>query len=183
VDLQAPSDAARDRDVEIVYFRGFSSGGPGTNRGFPLRGIAPSGFVPFLFPGAAAMQIASGCTPGSSKCSVPIGGFTLWEASVETRFEVAGPFAVAVFCDAGDVSPHTAEFRFDHLHMSCGAGGRYDTPVGPIRLDIGYRIPPLQVLGFPNEQAVENADPSEPRPAVFFSSIPMAIAVGIGEAF
>ena len=32
-------------------------------------------------------------------------------------------------------------------HLSCGGGARYDTPVGPIRLDIGYRIPGLQYPG------------------------------------
>jgi len=37
----------QESEIEIVYFRGFYSGGPNTNRGFPLRGIAPFGFVPF----------------------------------------------------------------------------------------------------------------------------------------
>ena len=186
VDLQAPSEASRDRDVEIVYFRGFFSGGPGTNRGFPLRGIAPSGFVPFLFPGSAQAQIAMGCKMvGSNQvdCSTPIGGFTLWEASLETRFEISGPFSTALFCDAGDVSPHTANLRFDHLHLSCGTGARYDTAVGAIRLDIGYRIQPLQVLGYPGEGSAHFADPSEPQPPLFFNTVPLAIAIGIGEAF
>jgi outer membrane translocation and assembly module TamA len=184
VDLQAPSDAARDRDIEIVYFRGFFSGGPGTNRGFPLRGIAPSGYVPFFTPASASTQIAMGCNGASSSCTIPIGGFTLWEASVEARFEVAGPFATAIFCDAGDVSPRTANIRLDHLHLSCGAGARYDTPVGPIRLDIGYRIQQLQVLGFVDADKAHEADPSEPLPQrLFGTDAPMAISIGIGEAF
>jgi outer membrane protein insertion porin family/translocation and assembly module TamA len=37
--------------------------------------------------------------------------------------------------------------------MSVGTGARYDTPVGPIRLDLGYRIEPLQVLGYPDDYA------------------------------
>jgi outer membrane protein insertion porin family/translocation and assembly module TamA len=92
----------------------------------------------------------------------------------------------------GDVSPHIIgqgqALRLDHLHLSCGAGGRYDTPVGPIRLDIGYRIQPLQVLGYKNELDAFHADPSNGYQPTFFGSsthlgIPIAIAIGIGEAF
>jgi hypothetical protein len=54
--------------------------------------------------------------------------------------------------------------------------------VGPIRLDIGYRIPFLQVLGFPNEAAVAAHDPTEgTQPQIF--GVPLAISFGIGEAF
>jgi outer membrane translocation and assembly module TamA len=131
-----------DRDIEIVYFRGFFSGGPSSNRGFPLRGIAPHGVVPFLNPASAASQVALACVPGepgynAAQCSVPIGGFTLWEASIEMRFELSGPLGAAIFCDSGDVSAEPVDVRLTHLHVSCGAGARYDTPVGPIHPDIG----------------------------------------------
>jgi outer membrane protein assembly factor BamA len=178
---------AVDRDIEIVYFRGFFSGGPSSNRGFPLRGIAPHGVVPFLNPASASTQVALNCVPGRSgynqaECSVPIGGFTLWEASLETRFEVSGGLGAAIFCDAGDVSAQQADVRLLHLHLSCGAGARYDTPVGPIRLDVGYRVPFLQVLGFANEADVAAHDPTEgTQPAIF--GVPIAISFGIGEAF
>jgi outer membrane protein insertion porin family/translocation and assembly module TamA len=93
----------------------------------------------------------------------------------------------------GDVSPRqlgqSQAFRFDHLHLSCGIGARYETPAGPIRLDIGYRIQPLQVLGFPNETAAYNADHANGVQPTFFGTstpgtgLPIAIAVGIGEAY
>lgn len=176
-----------DRDIEIVYFRGFFSGGPSSNRGFPLRGIAPHGVVPFLNPASAASQVALACVPGekgynAAQCSVPIGGFSLWEASMEVRFELSGPLGAALFCDAGDVAAQSLQIRPTHLHLSCGAGARYDTPVGPIRLDIGYRIPFLQVLGYANEAEVAAHDPTEgTQPDIF--SVPLAISFGIGEAF
>ncbi len=176
-----------DRDIEIVYFRGFFSGGPSSNRGFPLRGIAPHGLVPFLNPASASTQVALACVPGSksydsSRCAVPIGGFTLWEASLEARFDVSGPVGLAVFCDAGDVSASEVDVRLSHLHLSCGIGGRYDTPVGPVRLDIGYRVPFLQVLGFASEAQVSASDPTEGvQPTIF--KVPLALAFGIGEAF
>jgi outer membrane protein insertion porin family/translocation and assembly module TamA len=176
-----------DRDIEIIYFRGFFSGGPSSNRGFPLRGIAPHGVVPFLNPASASTLVALACVPGqpgynAAQCSVPIGGFSLWEASTEVRFQLSGPLGAAIFCDAGDVSAQPVQVRLTHLHLSCGAGGRYDTPVGPIRLDIGYRVPFLQVLGYPNEAAVSAHDPTEgTQPNIF--GVPLAISFGIGEAF
>ena len=189
------NDPNRIKFIEETYFRGFTSGGASSNRGYPIRGIAPYGYVPFLLPAIvnAAAQ-SGGCTSAqlaSSSCAVPIAGLTLWEASIETRFQVSGPFSTAVFCDAGDVSPNQTNFRFDHLHLSCGVGARYDTPVGPIRLDIGYRIQPLQVIGFPDERAAANPPPPNGTghgdavngqpPQVL--GIPIAIAFGIGEAY
>ena len=192
-----------DRDIETIYFRGFFSGGPTSNRGFPLRGVGPYGTVPFLNPATAANQVALNCNPNSttyqaSECSLPIGGLTLWESTMEVRFDVSGPLGVAVFCDASDVSayglgertptnlppgsPTPHALRFDHPHVSCGTGIRYATPVGPIRLDVGIRIPPLQVIGQPNEARAYAADPSNGQPATLFG-LPMALAFGIGEAF
>ena len=87
---------------------------------------------------------------------------------------INGPLAGAAFCDMSDVSPQTVDIRLKYLHLSCGVGARYDTPVGPIRLDVGYRIPGLQVLGgVPRGEYV-------PRDLL---GIPIAIAFGIGEAF
>jgi outer membrane protein insertion porin family/translocation and assembly module TamA len=81
-----------------------------------------------------------------------------------------------------DVAPSPSDIRLTHLHLSSGVGARYDTPVGPIRLDIGYRIQPLQVLGFRNEDDVGRQDPVEGVPPKLFG-VPIAIAFGIGEAY
>ena len=78
-------DPDRDltRDYQVMFFRGFFSGGPNSNRGYPLRGVSPHAFVPFLSlnPATAAAQLQSACTPESTDpaCSIPVGGFTLWE--------------------------------------------------------------------------------------------------------
>lgn len=197
--VTAENHDARVRDIETVLFRGFFSGGPTSNRGFPLRGISPHGIVPFFSPGTVSQQVALSCTPPSQAngyaqpdarlCSVPIGGFTLWELSNELRFPVKGALSAAIFCDMSDVSPRQTNLRFDHLHLSCGGGARYDTPVGPIRLDIGYRVQPLQVLGYKDERAAFEADPTNGLQPTFFGNstpgtgIPVAIALGIGEAY
>ena len=118
----------------------------------------------------------------TASCIVPIAGFTLWQASAEVRFDVSGPLGVTVFCDVGDVSADTWNIRVDHLHMSCGAGARYDTPVGPIRFDLGYRVQPLQVLGSANETEAFQKDPTEGVQPRLFGQ-PLAVAFGLGEAF
>jgi outer membrane protein insertion porin family/translocation and assembly module TamA len=180
--------AERSRDIQTTLFRGFFSGGPSSNRGYPTRGVAPHGVIPFLNPATASQQVATRCDRPAlpefdrGACAVPIGGFTLWEFSTELRFQVTGPLSAAIFVDMGDVSPRTSDLRFGRLHMSSGAGARYDTPVGPIRLDIGYRIQPLQVLGFRNEDDVARQDPVAGRPPKLLG-IPIAIAFGIGEAY
>ncbi len=181
--------SARVRDIETVFFRGFTSGGSSSNRGFPIRGISPHGVVPFLNPATAAQQVRIHCADPAdplfnpANCSIPIGGFSIWELSNELRFSVKGPFSAATFCDMSDVSPQPGLFRLDHLHLSCGMGARYETPVGPIRLDIGYRIQPAQVLGFKNEDAVFEAFPAEGKQPKLGNLLPIAIAIGIGEAF
>ncbi|MBV9947977.1 MAG: BamA/TamA family outer membrane protein, partial [Myxococcales bacterium] len=183
--IPATTDAERAeqvRDIQKVLFRGLYSGGPTSNRGFPIRGVAPHAVIPFLNPTNVAAQAAAGCVPTQSTmpqqmpgsmpgsqssppmrpdpCSVPIGGFTLWEFSTEVRLDLRGPLSTAAFCDFGDVSAKTFEFRPGWLHTSCGLGIRYQTPVGPIRADIGYRIPFLQLLGQPNELAAWRVSPS-----------------------
>jgi outer membrane protein insertion porin family/translocation and assembly module TamA len=188
----------RVHDIQTVLFRGLFSGGPSSNRGFVIRGVSPHGVVPFLNPFTASQQVAHGCNPASAangftapdpnQCSTPIGGFTLWEFSNEFRFRFNGPFSAATFCDMSDVSPQEMDIRLGHLHLSCGVGARYDTPAGPIRLDVGYRIQPLQVLGYKSEQAAFNADPTNGLQPTFFGSglgggIPVAISIGIGEAY
>jgi outer membrane protein insertion porin family/translocation and assembly module TamA len=171
-----------NRDIQIVFFRGFFSGGPSSNRGFPLRGVAPHGSVPFLNPANLQPGLNCQAKPSLDACSLPIGGFTQWEASAEVRFVVSGPLGAAVFCDAGDVAADELTFRPGFLHMSCGGGVRYDTPVGPIRLDVGYRIPFLQKIGYATETAVRNAYPTEAKIDPILE-IPLGISFGVMESF
>jgi outer membrane protein assembly factor BamA len=166
--------------VQLVYLRAFFSGGPNSNRGYALRGVGPHGVVPFFNPDLAALALSQGCDPGgseegSARCEQPLGGLSLWEASAELRFPVLGALSGATFCDTSDVSPQQVKLRFDYLHLSCGLGLRYDTPVGPVRADVGVRVPGMQVLGQPD-------DSLEGNPGTILG-LPMAISLGIGESF
>jgi outer membrane protein insertion porin family/translocation and assembly module TamA len=176
-----------ERDMQIMYFRGFFSGGPVTNRGFPLLGVSPHGVIPFLSPATASAQVRFSCDPAQpgfqgDRCFLSVGGFTLWELQNELRADLSGPLSATFFCDMSDVSPQRYDFRFDHLHLSCGVGAAYETPVGPIRVDLGYRVQPLQVLGYPSEASAAAADPvNGMQPTIL--GLPLAVAIGIGQAF
>ena len=173
------------RDLEIDLFRGFLSGGPTSNRGYATRTIGAWTFVPFFNPASVASQVRAGedCVNAVSAgkgnntaCRTPVGGMSLWEASTELRISVSGPFSIATFCDGSDVSTEVADIRLNHPHLSCGAGGRYDTPVGPLRVDLGYRLPGLQ---YPSGDPLE---PSDDQAGTIFG-VPIALSAGIGEAF
>jgi len=164
------------RDIQIMFLRGFFSGGPGSNRGYLPREIGPHGIVPFFNPGQTTAQIASQCIPVGSVtstllCNLPLGGFTLWEASIELRFPIAGPVESVLFIDGSDVAPTMLRFRW-RPHLSIGAGLRYATPIGPVRLDVGYRVPGMQAPNLPDEGTPKT-----------IWGVPIAVSLGIGEAF
>jgi len=168
--------AAWIRDLQLVYFRGFFSGGASSNRGYPIYGVGPHGPVPFFTPGIATQQIHRQCVPGTdaydpSRCALPLGGTTMWEASAELRLPLSKDLEEHTFCDASDVEEGLAVYDFVQPHLSCGLGLAYRTPVGPVRLDVAYRIP-----GF-------NPAPGNPDYPGDILGVPIGIAFGIGEAY
>jgi outer membrane protein assembly factor BamA len=160
-----------ERDIQLVYFRGFFSGGPNSNRGYPYAGVGPRGSIPFLNPAIFQLQQQNRCAAGSTEpeCAFPYGGLSLWEASLELRFPMWGPLTGTVFGDTSDVA-RSLVIRLDHPHLALGLGLHYDTPVGPLRFDLGIRVPGLQV---PADELVD-------RPVAPYWG---AVSIGIGEAF
>lgn len=138
------------------------SGGPTTHRGF---------FGGFLGdPGTIDSLNREGSDARND------GGLRKWEAGVEWRVPVTQAFATALFMDFGDVNRGEA-FRFNYIRAAAGFGFRYQTPVGPIRLDFGFLIPKWQVVG-------EDAPPNAFNIFQFIKGgVPGAIHFTIGEAF
>jgi translocation and assembly module TamA len=101
----------------------FYAGGSGTIRGYRYQSVGP------LF--------ANGN---------PIGGTAINAGSAEYRQRIGTNFGTAVFVDAGNVSKNLNPLG-GALRFGVGAGVRYYTPIGPIRLDIAV---PIQRRSGPN---------------------------------
>jgi outer membrane protein assembly complex protein YaeT len=98
----------------------FFAGGDTTIRGFALdtvgtsETISPSGF--------------------------PRGGNGVLIMNVELRVPVFGDFGAAVFSDSGNVWERVTDFDITQLRGSVGFGVRYRSPIGPIRVDLGFKL-------------------------------------------
>lgn len=68
----------------------------------------------------------------------PIGGLSLFDASIELRHPIIGKLSGAVFLDAGQVSTQRFHIPFGDLRYGAGFGVGYTTPVGPLRVDLGF---------------------------------------------
>ena len=73
----------------------------------------------------------------------PLGGNALVVLSAEWRFPLWGWLGGAVFIDTGTVTPEVSDLRLSAFKSGAGAGLRVATPVGPIRLDVGYALQPI----------------------------------------
>ncbi|MGZ3420732.1 MAG: BamA/OMP85 family outer membrane protein [Polyangiales bacterium] len=150
-------------------WRAFFSGGATDNRGYPTRYV---GLRDCQFDYTNNVPIEQG-----RDCSIIVGGASMWTSSVELRFDISGPLGAVIFVDASDVSRNLFDIRLDYPHLSAGPGVRYQTPVGPVRLDFGYRLPGLQRIGGP-------LDPrEEPNPFNLGFKGPFALSFSLGEAF
>ena len=76
-----------------------------------------------------------------------------------------------------DLTREVSKIRFNVPHLSLGFGLRYLTPVGPLRLDLGFRPPYLQAIG------KRHLSLSDGRAGDGIFGIPVALDLAIGEAF
>ena len=82
----------------------------------------------------------------------PYGGDSMFAWSEEIRASFSKNLGGVLFLDAGNVWAETWSIRLSDLRYAVGPGVRYQTPIGPIRFDLGYQlnpIPGLQVNGEP----------------------------------
>jgi outer membrane protein assembly complex protein YaeT len=85
-----------------------------------------------------------------SGSGLPIGGHSLFDFSTELRVPIVGKLGGVLFLDAGNVWRNPWDINLNDLRYDIGPGLRYNTPIGPIRLDVGFQvnpIPGLQVNG------------------------------------
>ena len=76
----------------------------------------------------------------------PIGGRTMMEVSTEARFNIRGKMGGVLFVDGGNAWEGPWEVQLKSLRWAVGPGIRYDTPIGPMRLDLGIQLNPIDGL-------------------------------------
>ncbi len=72
----------------------------------------------------------------------PLGGTTLLVANLEVRVPIRGKLSGVAFADGGLVDLEPLHFRLSRMRYSSGVGLRFETPVGPVRLDVGFLLNP-----------------------------------------
>jgi translocation and assembly module TamA len=102
---------------QIPANRRFYAGGGGSIRGYGYQLVSPIG---------ADLN--------------PTGGRSLLEASLEVRYRINNTFGVVPFVDAGMTSLSNVPGLNGQLRSAVGIGGRYFTPVGPLRVDIAMPV-------------------------------------------
>lgn len=76
----------------------------------------------------------------TTKTPVPLGGDSVLEGSFEYRHPIYKDFTGAVFLDYGNVWQQWDGFDLLDLHYALGFGLRYNTFIGPIRLDVAWKL-------------------------------------------
>ncbi|MEX2610069.1 MAG: BamA/TamA family outer membrane protein [Gemmatimonadota bacterium] len=147
----------------------FFGGGANSVRGFAQYRMGPK----LLTVNAARDLVESiegvwvGCTPASINSGTcdpaplvaarpdlfdlrPVGGAVALEANAELRFPLYGEkVGGAAFVDFGNVWQEEEGVRLDDVVWTPGAGVRYFSPIGPVRVDVGYNsqgVEHLQVV-------------------------------------
>ena len=139
--------------------RRFFAGGPNSVRGFAQSRLGPKILA------VNGTELADSLTDGGAQCNAfdinagtcdaqpvapgvfdprPTGGNLLLEGSVELRYPIWGPVRGVVFVDAGQV--WNDEIDTGSLAWTPGLGVRYYSPIGPIRIDVGYNPTGAEVL-------------------------------------
>jgi outer membrane protein insertion porin family len=121
----------------------FFTGGESTIRGYALDSVGtPETLTPKGFPKGGDAEIV---------------------LNAELRLPIRGAIGGVLFIDGGNVFPRASDLDLSQLRGSIGFGARYRSPIGPIRLDMGFKL---------DRRLIGTA--LEPRYAVHFS---------IGQAF
>ncbi|MDP2157697.1 MAG: BamA/TamA family outer membrane protein, partial [Nitrospirota bacterium] len=103
----------------------------------------------------------------------PTGGNAFAMGSLELRTDVGRSISIVPFFDFGSVWINTGDFSSSDIRYTAGIGLRYATPVGPLRVDYGYKLNRGEICVDRNPPAPPQCSP-ESRGAIHFS---------IGHAF
>ena len=101
---------------EIPADERFYAGGGGSIRGYAYQSVGP--------------RIGD----------APVGGRSLAEVSLELRLRISERFGLVGFLDGGNAYTDRFPDLGEKLFWGAGGGLRYYTPIGPLRLDMGFPL-------------------------------------------
>lgn len=107
--------AGAERDAIPADIR-FYAGGGGSIRGYPFQSVGPL------------------------RGDEPIGGRSLIELSAELRIKITRAIGIVAFIDGGSAFEAVVPNFKEDLRWGAGVGLRYHTPIGPLRLDVGFPL-------------------------------------------
>lgn len=147
-----------DDDLGVHPTRRFYAGGANSIRGYPSFRLGPK-----VLAADAAGQLAAPVDSGGAGCTAqqintgtcdatplaardpqafriqPLGGAASFEGSIELRFPLWRELVRGVaFVDVGQVWQEHSDVRPRDVIATPGFGIRYFSPIGPIRIDVGY---------------------------------------------
>jgi outer membrane protein insertion porin family len=70
----------------------------------------------------------------------PLGGKSILEGNLELRYKLFWRLSGVVFLDAGNVWQQSYDYQINELGYAAGSGLRLDTPIGPVRFDVGFPV-------------------------------------------
>ncbi|HZX49081.1 MAG TPA: outer membrane protein assembly factor BamA [Nitrospirota bacterium] len=109
---------------EVPIFERYFAGGRSTIRGYDQD--------KFGIPGKTITYDGNSWTPTGGNMMLVLNG--------ELRFPLFKGIGMVVFADGGNVWRKVNEFDVSEIRATAGGGIRYNTPVGPLRLDIGCKL-------------------------------------------
>ncbi|MGH9514137.1 MAG: POTRA domain-containing protein [Terriglobales bacterium] len=115
----------------------FFAGGGTTLRGFPTDEAGPVRYVPFC-------QKAT--TTNCPLIPIPVGGNQLFILNSELRYPIPliSNLGGVIFYDGGNVYRRINFPEFvNNYSNTVGIGLRYNTPIGPLRVDLGHNLNPV----------------------------------------
>jgi len=112
---------------EIPVSERFFAGGDTTVRGFSLDRLGTAATI-------------------SEQSGFPAGGNGEIVLNAELRIDLLKGFTGVTFLDAGNIFPLASDVSLTDLRPAAGFGVHYRSPVGPIRVELGFNLAPRELV-------------------------------------
>ncbi len=124
---QLDGTPAVERVRDIPVSKRFFAGGDTTVRGFDTDRLGSAGTF--------------------DRDGIPKGGHAELIVNTEARINLWKDFGVVGFLDIGNVFPRVDAVSLTDLRAGGGIGIRYKSPIGPLRVDLGFKLGTLRDFG------------------------------------